>query len=218
MNIIDSRRRGPHTGIRLPLLLLCAIAPYGIAAAHPSGGPYGPVRRSFASPRGTGTIYYVAPDGSPDRPGAKPAEPTTLESAIERVRTGDAIVMRGGIYRTGNLRLNQAVTIQPYLEEEPVLKGTRIASAWQSLGNGLWTTKWPTLFPSKPADWWQRNREGKSTPPWRFNNDMVFVDGKLLHAVGWEGEVDENTYYIDYDAGVVYIGTDPAHRQVEITA
>ena len=210
--------RGRLIGIFFPRVLLCTIALYVTAAAQPSGGPYGPVRRSYAIPRGAGTIYYVAPDGSPDRPGATPGEPTTLEAAIDRVRGGDAIVMRGGTYRTGNLRVNQAVTIQPYLEEEPVLKGTCIASAWVNLGNGLWTTKWPALFPSKPADWWQRNREGKSTPPWRFNNDMVFVDGKLLHAVGWVGEVDENSYYIDYDAGVVYIGTDPARRQVEITA
>ena len=45
-----------------------------------------------------------------------------------------------------------------------------------------------------------------------FNNDMVFVDGKMLHAVGWEGEVDKNSYYIDYGAGQVYIGTDPTNR------
>ena len=202
----------------VPLLLLCAIALCAAAAAQPSGGPYGPLRRSYAIPRDEGTIYYVAPDGNPDRPGAAPGDPTTIESAIDRSRTGDAIVMRGGTYRTGNLRVNQAVTIQPYLDEVPVLKGTRIASGWESLGNGLWTTKWPTLFPSKPDGWWQRKREGKSTPPWRFNNDMVFADGKLLHAVGWEGEVDENTYYIDYDAGLVYIGTDPARHLVEITA
>ncbi len=214
MNAHRTFRHGHRTGI----LLFCTIALSGIAPAHPSGGPYGPVHRSYAIPRGAGTVYYVAPDGSPDRPGAAPGEPTTFEAAIDRVRTGDAIVMRGGTYRTGNLRVNQAVTIQLYQGEEPVLKGTRIASVWENLGNGLWTTKWTSLFPSKPADWWQRNREGKSTPPWRFNNDMVFVDGKLLHAVGWEGDVDENTYYIDYDAGVVYVGTDPSHRLVEITA
>ncbi len=47
---------------------------------------------------------------------------------------------------------------------------------------------------------------------------MVFIDGKFLQAVGWEGEVDENTYYIDYENGLVYIGIDPTDKLVEITA
>ncbi len=34
----------------------------------------------------------------------------------------------------------------------------------------------------------------------------------------WEGEVDSNSYYIDYDGSLVYIGTDPTNRLVEITA
>jgi parallel beta-helix repeat protein len=74
------------------------------------------------------------------------------------------------------------------------------------------------LFPAKPDSWWSRDRFGKHMPLYRFNNDMVFVDGRLLHAVGWEGEVDENSYYIDYGTGDVYVGTDPTKRLVEITA
>ncbi len=188
------------------------------ASCQPSGGPYGPIRQTYELPTKAGTIYYVAVDGRTEHSGETLAKPTTLETAIARARTGDAIVMRGGTYRTGNLRLNQGITIQPYADEQPVLKGTLIAATWENLGNGLWTTKWSRLYPQKPADWWRRNREGKKTPMWRFNNDMVFVDGKFLEAVGWEGDVDENSYYIDYDAGVVYIGVDPTDRLVEITA
>ena len=191
---------------------------YSIIAAQPSGGPYGPIRQTYELPKVAGKVYYVAPDGDAKVSGETLAKPTTLESAIERVKTGDAIIMRGGIYRTGNLMLNQGITIQPYTDEQPVLKGTFEATEWTKQDNGLWTTKWSRLFPSKPADWWRRHREGKKTPLYRFNNDMVFVDGKFLQAVGWEGDVDENSYYIDYDAGVVYIGVDPADRLVEITA
>ena len=169
-------------------------------------------------PTGPGTIYYVAVDGLAGESGKSLSNPTTLEAAIEKVRSGDAIVMRGGTYRTGGLRLNQGITIQPYGDEQPVVKGTQVASTWENLGNGLWTTKWQRLFPEKPADWWRRNREGKKTPLWRFNNDMVFVDGRFLQAVGWEGAVDEHSYYIDYASGLVYIGVDPANRLVEITA
>jgi hypothetical protein len=63
-----------------------------------------------------------------------------------------------------------------------------------------------------------RDREGQKTPLYRFNNDMVFIDGRFLQAVGWEGEVNENTYYIDYETGAVYIGANPQVHLVEITA
>jgi hypothetical protein len=47
---------------------------------------------------------------------------------------------------------------------------------------------------------------------------MVFIDGQLLQSAGWEGELDEKSYYINYDTGHVYIGVNPAGRLVEITA
>ena len=56
------------------------------------------------------------------------------------------------------------------------------------------------------------------TPLHRFNNDMVFVDGELLKSAGWEGELDAHSFYVDYEAGQVYIGVDPTNRLVEITA
>ena len=163
-------------------------------------------------------IYYVAPDGKKEAKGATLSDPTTIEEAIVRVKTGDIIIMRGGTYRTGNLILNQGITIQPYSDEQPVMKGAYVADKWRSLGNGLWTTKWEYLFPSKPANWWQRDRNGKSTPIHRFNDDMVFVDGKYLQSAGYEGEVDNNSFYIDYESGLVYIGADPEDKLVEITA
>lgn len=198
------------------LLALALLSPPP-AATQPSGGPYGPVPQSYAVPNAA-HVYYVAPDGKAEAAGTALAEPTTLERAFERVVTGDAIVMRGGTYRTGDLRLNQGIAIQPHLDERPVLKGTRVATEWQPLQGKVWRTSWKTLFPAKPLGWWQRGREGKRTPLHRFNNDMVFVDGRLLKSVGWEGELDEDSFYVDYEAGHVYIGTDPANRTVEITA
>lgn len=186
--------------------------------AQPSGGPYGPVRQTWPVPQTTGRIFYVSPDGKSDAVGESLVAPTTIESAIEKVVTGDVIIMRGGTYRTGNLILNQGITIQPYGDELPVLKGTYVADQWMDLRNGLWVTKWDRLFQSAPADWWQRNRSGKDTPLHRFNDDMVFVNGRFLQAAGYEGEVNENSFYIDYKAGLVYIGTDPKDKLIEITA
>ncbi len=186
--------------------------------AQPSGGPYGPVQLNYELPKVSGKIYYVAPNGKKDGSGNDISSPISIESAVEKVQTGDAIILRGGIYRIGNLVFNQGITVQPYKNESPIFKGTLVAKDWENLGNGLWITHWDHLFPSKPDDWWRRNREGKITPLHKFNNDMVFIDGRFLQSAGWEGEVDEKSYYIDYETGTVYIGVNPTNKLVEITA
>ena len=56
------------------------------------------------------------------------------------------------------------------------------------------------------------------TPLVKFNNDMVFVDGKPLDVVTWPGEVKENSFWVDYEKGYIYIGVNPANKLVEITA
>jgi parallel beta-helix repeat protein len=197
--------------------LLAAQLLGAAAAAQPSGGPYGPIPQRYAVPKAA-HVYFVAPDGRAEASGASINEPTSIESAISRVVSNDAIVMRGGTYRTGGLQLNQGVTIQPYLDETPVLKGTRVATEWQALPNNVWRTKWATLFPAQPMGWWQPDREGALTPLHRFNNDMVFVDGEPLQSAGWAGEMGAKGYYIDYAKGHVYIGVNPAGKLVEITA
>lgn len=203
-------------------LIACFLLLYFVFSlaltAQPSGGPYGPIHQTYELPKVEGKIYYAAPDGNAENSGETLGQPTTLEAAIEKVVTGDAIILRGGTYRTGNLILNQGITIQPYEDEKPVFKGTYIATDWEALRDGLWVTKWEYLFPQKPESWWRRHREGMRTPLHRFNNDMVFVDGKFLQSAGWEGEVDEKSYYIDYENETVYIGVDPSDKLVEITA
>jgi parallel beta-helix repeat protein len=217
--ILKYHPESERTGLRpFTFLIVCLILGALSARAQPSGGPYGPIPQTYELPKVSGTIFYVAPDGKAEATGESLERPTTIESAIERVKTGDAIVMRGGTYRTGNLILNQGITIQPYRDEQPVLKGTYVATEWKDLHNGLWKTSWTHLFPAKPDPWWSRDRFGKETPLYRFNNDMVFVDGRMLHAVGWEGEVNKDSYYIEYGSGQVYIGTDPTSRLMEITA
>jgi hypothetical protein len=209
-----ARHPGMVSGFLLAGLLLAPVA----GQAQPSGGPYGPVAQTYEVPRTATHVYYVAPDGKAEAAGTSLDAPTTLESAVERVVTGDALILRGGTYRTGGLELNQGITMQPYRDEVPILKGTRVAATWETLRDGVWRTRWTTLFPQRPADWWQRAREGMRTPLHRFNNDMVFVDGEFLQSAGWEGGLDAHSYSIDYEGGYVYIAVDPKDRLVEITA
>lgn len=179
---------------------------------------YGPISMVYELPDVPGKTYFVAPDGNPDAIGTDITAPTTIEMAITRVVTGDAIVMRGGTYRTGNLTFNQGITIQPYRDERPVLKGTHVADQWQSIGDTLWVTNWPYLFPADTEPWWRRDREEKFTPMHRFNNDVVFIDGQFLQSAGNKSEINEGTFFVDYIANQIYIGLDPKDKFIEITA
>jgi parallel beta-helix repeat protein len=217
MRLLPPKSQPIHHCFFLFILFFLVIFIAAAASAQPSGGPYGPIDQRYEVPNAA-HIYYVAPDGKPDSPGTALDQPTTLESAIDRVVTGDAIILRGGVYRTGGLVLNQGITIQPYADERPILKGTQVATQWEALRDHVWRTKWPHLFPAAPLPWWQRNREGMRTPLHRFNNDMVFVDGELLRSEGWEGALDARSFYVDYQNGYVYIGADPTNKLVEITA
>lgn len=205
----------PIIPLVIPLFLLF-VSP--AASAAPSGGPYGPRHQRYEIPTNAASVVYVSSDGNADATGASLDTPTSLERAVKNATTGTVIVMRGGVYRIGNLEFNQGLTLQPYQSENVVLKGTQIATDWESHREGYWRVKWDALFPSVPQDWWRREREGMLTPPWVFNNDMVFRDGKLLQAKGWEGDLDANSYVIDYEHGYVYVAFDPTDSLVEITA
>lgn len=209
-----------HTkqSFRLALAGAAILVSAAVIQGQPSGGPYGPIRQMYEVPLNAKTVYYVAPDGRADAAGESIETPTSIESAIVKAVTGDAIILRGGTYRTGNLVFNQGITLQPYRDEQPVFKGTRISTEWEGLPGKLWRTKWETLFPLPPAPWWEKARNLRSTPVYLFNNDMVFVDGKLLKTKGYPAELDENSFCVDYEDGYVYIGADPTHRTVEITA
>lgn len=196
------------------LLFIASVTIY----AQPSGGPYGPVKHSYELPKVKGKIIYVAPNGKSDSDGLTIDKPSTIETAIKLAGTGDAIIMRGGIYRTGNLTFNQGITIQPYADEQPVLKGTLPATNWQKAGNKIWATHWDFLFPAGPEPWWNREHEEKKTPLHRFNNDGVFINGEFLQSGGKLDEVNANTFFVDYNAKIIYIGVDPTNKTIEITA
>lgn len=199
-------------------LLLVSLFLTSISIAQPTGGPYGPAHKTYELPKVSGKIYFVAPDGDAKAAGTDISNSTTLEAAVKKSVTGDAVILRGGVYRTGTLLFNQGLVFQPYKDEQPLLKGTFVADKWEKSGEKLWKTKWERLFPAEPEDWWQRNREEKFTPLHRFNDDMVFVDGRFLQSAGNTEELNDNTFYVDYNNNEIYLAIDPTDKLIEITA
>jgi hypothetical protein len=99
------------------LVFLTILLSGFILNAQPSGGPYGPVHKTYDLPKVSGKIYYVAPEGDATAAGTDISKPTTMEAAVKKGVTGDAIILRGGVYRTGTLVFNQGLTFQPYKKE-----------------------------------------------------------------------------------------------------
>lgn len=192
----------------------CTQAP----TAEPIDIVYGPIDQVYEIPETEGQIYYVSPDGDAAAEGLSLEATTSIESAIAKVVTGDVIIMREGVYRTGNLFFNQGITIQPYKDEKPVLNGTLIADNWQQDADSLWFTQWNYLFPGQPEDWWVRERNEEFTPLHRFNNDVVFIDGQYLQSAGSKAELNEGTFFVDYENSLIYIGANPEGKTVEISA
>ena len=165
-------------------------------------------------------MYYVAPDGRADAPGTSLAEPTTLESAIARVVSGDAVILRGGVYRTGGLTLSQGITIQPYADEQPILKGTRVATEWEALRNNVWRTKLDHPLPgatarrggAASAKACSRRCTGSTTTWCSWTVDLLPI-GRLGRRARRAARSTSTTR-----PATSIIGTDPKDHLVEITA
>lgn len=173
-------------------------------------GPFGRLNRSYSPPDGA---IYVAVDGDPASGGGSLATPTTIESAIANAQTGDTIVMRGGTYRTGDLHFDTQITIQPYRDERPVLRGSAVATNWIREG-AYWFTPWQTLFDYGVPTWHRPDRHG---PAFKWDGDLVVVDDTMFRPVGKLEHLQPETYFVDHAQGRIYLHDDPTGRTVEIT-
>ena len=169
--------------------------------------------------------YFVAPDGNDRNSGTRANSPWTLRKALAEAPRGATIVLRGGIYRTGYRQANDAggevnettiktaLTLQPYENEAVTLKGSLIATNWMPDGN-VWKTTWLYHFPPGRND----VEEATAANPMAAHNDGVWIDGKPLWQVGVRDQVKPDTFYLDYDTNMLYIGINPTGKTVEATA
>jgi len=89
--------------------------------------------------------YYVSPDGSGST--CTQDAPCPLTIGINRAAAGDAVVLRGGVYYDGEIRLPRSgradapIVIQSYPGEKAILDGADPATfKWTSVGNGIYRT------------------------------------------------------------------------------
>jgi hypothetical protein len=96
---------------------------------------------AVASPKGSGTTYYVATTGSNSNPGTLEKPWKTILKAITTLKAGDTALVRGGTYveRIMNPSINvgtsdNRITVKAYSGENPILQGL----LWMT-GASYWT-------------------------------------------------------------------------------
>jgi hypothetical protein len=132
----QARRSG-----RGPLALLSGVA-LGLLVAAPRPAP-GPACGTDAPEGASSHAYYVAPDGDDANDGNSTSTPwMTLRHAIDQLRAGDVLFVRGGTYRESGIDVAVAgtagapITIRNFPGEHPVVDG-----AWaefETPGNQAW--------------------------------------------------------------------------------
>ena len=102
--------------------------------------------------------YYVSPDGNNKNPGTDPRFPLkSITSALQKVKAGDTVMLKGGIYREqiaysfkeANL---QPITIKAFPDETPVITWGWDVKNWKKIPGGLFSAR----FPYAVCELWQR--------------------------------------------------------------
>lgn len=178
-------------------------------------------------PTPSSNVKFVAPNGNDSADGNTKETPyRSICKALASVGADGTIVLRGGVYREGSggnggcntYKASKKVHLQSYETERAWVKGSLIATNWQTDGASRWKTSWAQLgnLESKIPDA-NKDALGPSNP---MGGDaaQVFINGASLRQVGSLGEVKPGTFYADRGAKTIHIGTNPENNTVEVTA
>ncbi|GGC78296.1 hypothetical protein GCM10011512_01070 [Tersicoccus solisilvae] len=185
---------------------------------------------------------FMSPQGNDGNRGTTVAAPVrTLNRAIDLVPAGGTIVLRGGTYRDaatdgGAARITaKALTLQAYPHEQPWLDGSDVVSADRFVKRGAgWATPWstPTFCAGRYYEREPLAQKSDNSGPCAHRDFAVvgagdtlpsdpqqaFIDGVPQTQVAHASSLRPGTFYYDWSARTLQLGTDPAGRRVELTA
>ena len=139
-------------------------------------------------------LYFVSVDGEDDldtNRGSEGKPYRTLEHALNRVKPGSAIILRGGVYHEEIRRKNLSdISIISYPGERVIFDGT---VALDSIAKGDWEKVAKSVFRRKiDRDVWQLFVDGKQLVNARWPN-ASFSDGSVFSKKGWALAGPENS-------------------------
>lgn len=223
-----TRRSLVTPAVVLALVGVGVAAPYAGQVIRPAGdggraGGPGAAPLGSTSSRVPDGALLVSPSGSDGATGGRKAPLATLGAAISRARDGGTIVLRAGTYHESVVvPAGKRLTIQAHPGEVVWLDGSSVVRGWRPEPGGVWRHDgWTARFDSSPtftagarpsddADFQFVDRAF----PMASHPDQVWVGGAALRQVASRAEMRPGTFFVDYATSRLYIGADPAGRQV----
>lgn len=191
-----------------------AVATRVIAGAAPIGST------RYAVPSGA---LIVSPSGNDANKGTISAPLRTVAKALALAASGTTIVLRAGNYHESVTvpPTRSRITIQSYPGEAVWFDGSTVVSSWAGSGAAWVSSGWTTKFDSSPT--FTFGAKDGTTANWTFVNparplaahpDQVWVDGVAQVQVSDVSKVVPGTFYVDYAASKLYLGTNPNGKTV----
>jgi trimeric autotransporter adhesin len=225
---------GPLADVDQPAVRVSAGG--SAVAGNTSGGGSGSSDVPQNAPKAAGTVVgsqsydvpagalVVAPNGRATGSGSASDPLASLGGAVVRARSGDTIVLRGGVYHE-TVSVSKKVTIQAWPGEAVWFDGSVVVGDWVSDG-GVWRRdNWTFEFDSSPT--YTRGAGDNQQAGWGFVNenypmaahpDQMWVDGVRMRQVGSRGEVTAGTFFHDEGANRLYLGSNPVGHEVRASA
>ncbi|MET3811367.1 right-handed parallel beta-helix repeat-containing protein [Arthrobacter sp. UYEF3] len=165
---------------------------------------------------------FVSPSGSDSSDGSINDPMSSLAAAVDGAQSGSTIVLRAGTYHESViLPDSKQLTVQPFPAEAVWFDGTAPLADWQPSARGWVHANWTVQFDSSPT--YTRGAPDNTAESWRFVNpayplaghpDQVFLDGVNLRQVGSQDQLMPGTFFVDYEAACLYLGSDPTGHEV----
>lgn len=173
------------------------------AGADAGAAPIGSAR--YPIPAGA---LFVATNGNDSAAGTQAAPLRTLETAVARVKKGQTIVLRGGVYNSQVKFFTEGVTIQNYPGEAVWLDGTAVVTGITKRADGRYQAPWKYEF-----DNYNGGGTGGMAYVFEHNKmaawpDQVFVDGKQWTQV--ESNPGAGQFARDYVNDLIIFGSNPS--------
>ncbi len=174
---------------------------------------------AYAIPSGA---LFVSPSGSDSNPGTQAAPKRTVAATISAAGNGATIVLRAGTYHESiYIPSNKKLTIQSYPHEAAWFDGATTVTGWAQSGSTWSVGNWTTKFDSSPT--YTRGAADGTTTGWQWLNpsypmaahpDQVFIDGVPQTQVASLAKVTAGSFFVDYSANRLYLGSNPAGHTV----
>lgn len=216
---VPSTSAATPTSVTPPATSTSTAPDPGTPSPGPQAGARQPGGTSYPVP---GDALFVASNGSDGANGSSSAPLQKVQTAVNRARSGQTIVLRAGTYHESVLiPQGKALTLQAYPGEAVWFDGSSPVTRWAPQGTTWVAENWAAAFDASPT--FTRGAADGTSPGWRFidpaypmaaHPDQVWIDGVPQQQVATASEVRPGSFAVDYSSRRLILGSDPTGRQV----